>query len=341
MNPVEQRPFPRIYTKIVSRSAKDKPDYICDGVNDDVQIQAAIDAVGAAGGGTVFLRAGTYVIGTQIDLDSTEVHLVGEGMGATVLQAKAAFSTGTAIIAADQSFISIQHLTVDGNKANQTTEAHTGIYCGFNSTAFTDIFIDNVEVKNVNLGIGIYTDIDKTIISKCISHDNEDNGIYADTSANTSKILNCISYSNASDGIFVDTSYVNVVGCTSYSNTGDGFTGGEKYVSYTNCIAYSNTAEGFDINNTNIVVSGCIAQLNGTRGISLSGSGEAQIIGSMFEDNANDQIVLSGSDDCIVSGNLVKAGATLAADDTYSGILLTSTATRNVITGNRISADFH
>lgn len=35
-------------------------DYQCDGVNDEVQIQAAIDAVNAAGGGVVFIKPGTY-----------------------------------------------------------------------------------------------------------------------------------------------------------------------------------------------------------------------------------------------------------------------------------------
>lgn len=52
-------------------------DYVCDGTDDHVQIQAAIDAVDAAGGGVVFIKAGNYVAAT-ITLKDT-VSLQGEG----------------------------------------------------------------------------------------------------------------------------------------------------------------------------------------------------------------------------------------------------------------------
>ncbi|HSX08187.1 MAG TPA: right-handed parallel beta-helix repeat-containing protein [Candidatus Saccharimonadales bacterium] len=52
-------------------------DYVCTGVNDDIPIQAAITAVGAAGGGTIFLRAGVYRIANTITM-APFVRLVGE-----------------------------------------------------------------------------------------------------------------------------------------------------------------------------------------------------------------------------------------------------------------------
>src|SRR3990167_4263956 len=73
-------------------------EYITDGTADDVQIQAAIDAVSAAGGGVVHIKGGTYNLGYNtavspynpqilrygINLKSN-VYLEGEGINATIL----------------------------------------------------------------------------------------------------------------------------------------------------------------------------------------------------------------------------------------------------------------
>lgn len=53
-----------------------------DGTDDDVQIQAAIDAAEAAGGGIVLLRPVTYVIGTTLTVGDN-VTLLGSGMFST------------------------------------------------------------------------------------------------------------------------------------------------------------------------------------------------------------------------------------------------------------------
>lgn len=62
--------------------AKGGADAVCDGTNDDVEIQAAIDAV-AVKGGRVLLHAGTYTLGASVALKSN-VSLEGVGNG-TVL----------------------------------------------------------------------------------------------------------------------------------------------------------------------------------------------------------------------------------------------------------------
>lgn len=62
-------------------------DYICDGVADDVQIQAAIDAVNTAGGGTVFLKVGTYNITHPISfLNRANIILTASGLNAVIVQ---------------------------------------------------------------------------------------------------------------------------------------------------------------------------------------------------------------------------------------------------------------
>lgn len=73
----------RIATRIVAasgahQSSKDGADYICDGVDDHVQIQAALDAL-PAGGGRVALSEGTYTLGAQIGRAINNVEISGGG----------------------------------------------------------------------------------------------------------------------------------------------------------------------------------------------------------------------------------------------------------------------
>lgn len=83
-------------------------DYYTDGTADHVQINAAIDAVNTAGGGTVFLRAGTYIPSAIVSLKDN-VWLVGEGVG-TVLR----FNTAsTQLEARNRSNVKILNMKVD------------------------------------------------------------------------------------------------------------------------------------------------------------------------------------------------------------------------------------
>ena len=61
-------------------------DFVCDGVNDDVEIQAAIQATGPEGG-TVFFGAGNYSVSKAIGILSDGVSLQGDAGGGTVITA--------------------------------------------------------------------------------------------------------------------------------------------------------------------------------------------------------------------------------------------------------------
>lgn len=59
-------------------------DYICDGVADDVQIQAAIDYVISDGGGIILLRSGIYNLATYLSLSSSvQLTIIGESINDT------------------------------------------------------------------------------------------------------------------------------------------------------------------------------------------------------------------------------------------------------------------
>jgi hypothetical protein len=60
---------------------KNQADYVCDGLADDVQLQAAIDAL--ANGGTVYLSQGTFTLGATVTLGAN-VRLMGQGRSTIV-----------------------------------------------------------------------------------------------------------------------------------------------------------------------------------------------------------------------------------------------------------------
>jgi hypothetical protein len=63
--------------------------FVCDGVDDDIEINAAISAAAADGGGTVEIKAGTYSISSAITVLDDNTHIQGAGAGQTVLEAAA------------------------------------------------------------------------------------------------------------------------------------------------------------------------------------------------------------------------------------------------------------
>lgn len=72
---------------------KNKADYVCDGVADDVQIQAALDAAKSQGGGIVQLSEGTFNLAAQLNItgntdedNADGVVLLGCGQQATFLK---------------------------------------------------------------------------------------------------------------------------------------------------------------------------------------------------------------------------------------------------------------
>ena len=99
-------------------------DFVCDGTGDEVEINAAIAAVGAAGGGTVHLAAGAYVTNAPIEIIDSNVSIAGAGPASTTITAAAnwlggigpggAELTGIVTFCGVDNF-SCSNVTVDGN----------------------------------------------------------------------------------------------------------------------------------------------------------------------------------------------------------------------------------
>ncbi len=158
--------------------------YYCDGTADDVQIQAAIDALGT-GGGTVFIKKGTYLLNEMIQLVqdgiTDKIHLCGESRETTILKmANGVNKLGVIGGKADGSGgitttgVVIENLTLDFNGANQTTAL---IFSCLAMNTFEKSIVRNCKFLNCyaadgvaafHYGIGVNTfDADHSVIEDC------------------------------------------------------------------------------------------------------------------------------------------------------------------------------
>jgi len=97
-------------------------DYVCDGTADDVEIQAAIDAL-SGNAGSIMLLEGTFNISTTLDLNNTPVKLCGQGINRTILQL--ANSANTKLLVDNDAITGVEICGIDfnGNGANQSDAA--------------------------------------------------------------------------------------------------------------------------------------------------------------------------------------------------------------------------
>jgi parallel beta-helix repeat protein len=162
----------RTATKVVGFTAE--ADYICDGVADEVQINLAIAAVVALGGGDVCLQRGTYVLAASITM-GTLVWLHGVGFS-TILQHPA--SGGFDMISA-------------------TTK---------NKMIISDAFLEG----NAKATCGIYfSGCTYSIIQRVYVNHSNDEGINLASSSHYNKVLGCIVTNCHDQGIFLESGSYN------------------------------------------------------------------------------------------------------------------------------------
>lgn len=140
-------------------------------------IQAAVNAVSAAGGGVVVLKAGTHALTATLNLKS-RVTLTGEGRARTLLKQGPGF-TDDAITAGASPRVTdvvIKDLTLEGARAG----GGTGIFlAGSDGGRHTRILLQNVTVANW-AGQGVHMKrVDNIIMDNCIfQYNGAANGLY-------------------------------------------------------------------------------------------------------------------------------------------------------------------
>jgi len=117
-------------------------DYVCDGVDDQVEIQAAIDAL-STGGGKVALLDGTYNISDSINVPTNGVMLEGCGAGTII-------STSSYILAPiyiTGNFVTINNFKL---KKNQGNVSHPHGF-GIDIHSADDVTISNIILEGTEL----------------------------------------------------------------------------------------------------------------------------------------------------------------------------------------------
>ncbi|MBY0356093.1 MAG: right-handed parallel beta-helix repeat-containing protein [Rickettsiales bacterium] len=290
---------------------------------DTSAIQKALDAAYHAGGGTVIIPEGTYVVtGGATAADGalkvrSNVTIEGEGMGQTIIKLADQWNQKvTGIIrtpsGGDQEHdIVIRNLTIDGNKANNTNPKAEvdGFFAGVTPLSPKydyNISIDRVEVMNTSrYGFDPHEQIKNLSITNSVAHGNKD-GFTIDYISN-SVFENNVSYNNSRHGFNVVTSsHDNVLrNNVAYNNGGSGFV----------------TQRGSDDRplNANIVFEGNTAYGNGEHGILVKLSEDTIVRNNEVYDNQKTGITIEGSRGSVVEGNLVYNNSQ-AGDGQYSQV---------------------
>jgi hypothetical protein len=291
------------------------------------EIQTAIDTIEAAGGGTVVILEGTYVLTAKLTIDSDNVHL--RGSGGTILQSGASLAANThAIEISSADNCTISDLEIDGNKANQSNAFRLIRVIG----SSTNTLIENCKLYN-SLGIGLdiqgpstFTTVRNLSVTGCSV-----GGQTATAGASDIIIADSLFQANTGDGFGTGAARVKFSNCTFDANGSDGLSingGGSDFV-VDNCIATNNTADGFDITTTerytltnciandnnvgyncstdanNGTIVNCVGYSNTTSGIANGGSGmhTLSIIGCDLTSNGHIGINQGAGENIIVKGN--------------------------------------
>lgn len=126
-------------------------DYTTDGIADNVQIQAAIDALPSTGG-EVLIKNGTYDIAVGIIIAKTGVILRGEGSGTILTLANTVndnvIELGSGATAYNS--IKVRDIRINGNSANNSGTSH-GIYISAGVSYYTiqNCYINDTEMANI------------------------------------------------------------------------------------------------------------------------------------------------------------------------------------------------
>jgi parallel beta-helix repeat protein len=324
-----------------------------DGITDDTAaIQAAIDAAAAAGGGQVYVPAGTYIVSAGEEpsdgclMLKSNVHLYGDGMGETTV--KVADGSDTKITGIIRSAygeethdFGISQLTIDGNR-DHTTGKIDGWFNGYipgEEGYDSNVTIDSVEIKDCSgYGFDPHEQTVNMVIKNSVSHGNGLDGFVADFLSD-STFENNVAYDNDRHGFNVVTSThdFTLTNNVAYDNGGNGIVvqrGSENIPSPSNITitggeVYGNGAEGVLVKlSSDVTVTGVDIHDNASAGIRIYGSNHVEIIDNTLNNNslggAVPEIIIQSYDDTQgVSGKYFNG-----SDNTIQG---------NLISGSNLS----
>lgn len=353
---------PRAATLVVAASnaaalSRLQADYRCDGVDDHLEIQAAIDAVAALGGGKVLLSEGTFVANLAITnpanyetmiVVKTNVTLEGSGWGTVITVPNGYTLVVEGAIIGTQipgptiyNFAAIKNLQVNGNRANVVGSLHAMTCLG------SDTLIENCYVHDSSHGIQVYTPCHRAIIKGNLIKNTGSTGVYLDTVEDCTVTGN-ICIATGYFGVWIDQSHwCTVTGNATYQCTrGIGFSRPSTYnVVSSNSVhdpdqvgIYLEDAAGANIK-YNLIIGNNIWGAGLAAGIYLgwtagTPNSHNSVIGNGIFQSSRHGIYCASPDNIIENNFIMESSQEL--NNTYDGIYLETGADRNLIQGNLI-----
>ncbi len=316
----------------VASAAPDGADFVNTSITSaQTVISSAITAL-PAGGGTVYLMEGTYIIDGAITVPSN-VTLTGAGT-ATILKIKNATNTSVTIINASGGTNKvISSLKFEGNSSNNSTGTQRAIdYGGAGNSTTAGVVMDKLDVQNFRsesiYGVGgSYSKLTNSYIAANGEgiHSNGIDRIEISHNIFRAQTGNSI----ASYGLRARITNNNVVGGTGV------LTSTESVVA--NNVVQASAGNGINVGGTDSSITSNIVSGNAGIGISLSNFTQRNTIsGNTLTDNGQHGIafgVFTGS--VTISNNSIHNSGTGTASS--SGIAIDGYSGTNTITGNRIT----
>lgn len=297
---------------------KASADYVCDGTDDQTEINSAINAAAAltAAGGTVQLLGGNYRISAGIRPKS---NIILQGVGPSTIIKVADAYAGAAFSfiynegagAGGNTNIVVRDMALDGNKAGVTTTSLLGVYL---QTA-TYCIVDNVIVHDFgNSGFYLHSTSSECIVHKFRAYECDLYGYYVDGTRH--RLTDCIGHDN--DYITLITaatsSYCKISGCNIRTSGDSAMSLQGSYHDFVDNVIDTNAVEGvaMDTNHSNFI--GNMLVGNGTN-----------------TDNTYANLYLTG-DYNNVQLNMCRRGG--GANKSKYGIQVVAGATSNMVTNN-------
>lgn len=183
-------------------------DYLCDGTADDVEINAAIQAL-PEGGGKILIREGAYDISAQIEIDKDSVSI--EGMGASTCLIRT-FRAGnlvpSGVLKIKSSYVVVNSMKIMGEFTSSAIIKGDTSYGIWITNEATSIRVIDIELNN-HTSTAIHISGDNCAVENCKITKSGDRGIHI--SQGPGLIANNY-VRQCTEGICISTYYVSAYG---------------------------------------------------------------------------------------------------------------------------------
>jgi parallel beta-helix repeat protein len=342
----------------------EKADYRCDGVDDHVEIQAALDSLPSTGG-QVILLDGTFNVESDIGRNISNITIRGQGKSTvlTTTTSGLTFFSFTGTSGSELTGITISDMVIDG-----ANSGHIGIYFEYvDKSLIQNVLIKRFDSIHGLADIKLYNSdfnqiIDNAItgcryygicLDTCNNNIIADNmiyinhycGIYLETNCYNNTITGNNIMSNFAGGILISYSNNNTVAGNTCIENGDGigiYTGDNNAIVGNTCIRNRNGIY-IDTGNYN-TITGNVCKESGYEGLDLYDSNHNSIIGNTIAassqngDGGYDNLFLYNSSYNTIQCNTIRAG-TLANKPDYGIDIYNSDCVGNMVTNNDIYND--